>query len=602
MDEKMSQQYIQLLGNCVKGYRHKWYLHTVNKAEFYRQIVTGEGQEALIVSYKERETEAQKEQRIKLTHRASKGVANQIITQFDKVKRVKPSIKVNHNQEAQEQILISQVSKFAGRTLQEYIFDMSKYYNSIDPNAWLILGYTGEVNEQGTIEGDIITYPIEVVSANVWDYKYTYSELDYLITGKYEAQIVKGKEEQVLKMVMYVPNYQISLETYFEGIDYGIEAQLIEIDDKKYVIEFIDTGSVKIPAMRFGYIPDYSTNTDTFVSFFDSASEEFKELINVNSEYSLTRILHTFLQKFQVAEPCDYAPHDAPHNRCNGGRLLTSKDVCPSCEGSGIKVHTTTQDVMFVKRMNKDDEAYIPLSEMVKYVEMPFDVVEHQHQLTQELPKRISVNVFGIDIHNRPTNATATEIRNFYDSLNDTLSPFAKKVSELFLFSAFCIAENNDIESAMIQHQYPQDFKLMSITELLLELKQAKDAGANQDIISSIEGEIQEKQNQDTPQRVALSKAKEKFRPYKNLSQQEILLQIANAANDDYFALAYIYHDVIFERILANVNDFELRPYEQQKSLVDAQIEVLKEELATTAPSDVLRGDLILDDEEEIEE
>ena len=64
MDEMMLQQYIQLLGNCVKGYRHKWYLHTVNKAEFYRQIVTGEGQEALIVSYKERETEAQKEQRI----------------------------------------------------------------------------------------------------------------------------------------------------------------------------------------------------------------------------------------------------------------------------------------------------------------------------------------------------------------------------------------------------------------------------------------------------------------------------------------------------------------------------------------------------------
>lgn len=592
------QTYIDLLARCLGGYRHKHYQHTVAKAEFYRQIVTGEGQEALIVSYKERETQAQKEQRIRLTHKASKGVANQILSQFDKVKRVKPTIKVNHPQEAQEEVLTRNVSSFAGRTLQEYIFDMSKYYNSIDPNAWLVLGYTGEVNEQGTIEGEIMTYPTEVVSANVWDYQYSYSNLDYLITGKYMNVVINDTSEEMVKMVMYVPDYQITLKTYFEGVDYGAEAQVVTIEEKKYVIGMIEVGGDKIPAMRFGYIPDYSTNTETFVSFYDAASEDFKELINVNSEYSLTRILHTFLQKFQVAEPCDYMPPGEPHDRCRGGRLLTSQETCPSCEGKGIKVHTTTQDVMFVKRMNKDDEAYIPLSEMVKYVEMPSFIVEHQHQLTQELPKRISVNIFGIDIHSRPTNATATEIRNFYDSLNDTLSPFAKKISELFVFTTKCIASNNNIESPSIQHQYPQDFKLMSISELLTELKQAKDAGASQDIIAAIELEIQEKQNQDTPQKVALAKAKDKFRPYKNLSQQEVLLQLANASNEDYFAIAYIYHDVIFERIMSKVNDFELRPYAQQKSLVDVEVEALREELRASTPADVLRTDIELQDEE----
>jgi hypothetical protein len=600
MNEQQLQRYLNKMFACIDGYRHKHYLHTINKSKFYRQLVTGEGQEELIVSYKERETEAQKEQRIKLTHKASKGVSHQVITQYNKVKRVKPSIKVMHEGEIQNATLINAASNFAGRTLQEYVFDKAKYYNTIDPNAWLILGYTGEVGENGTIEGEITTYPTEVISANIWDYKYSYSILNYLITGQWSDKMHKGKSTSVVNMLMYVPGYQISLTTYLEGMDHGGDsnAMIVEYNKQKYIVSIVETGAYKIPAMRFGYIQDYETETNTFVGFLDAASEDFRELINVNSEYSLTKALHTFLQKFQVAEPCDYMPDGEPHRRCNGGRLMTTHETCPSCSGKGIKVHTTTQDVMFVKRMSKEDENYIPLSEMIKYVDMPFEIVEHQHKLTKELPQRISVNLFGIDIHNRPTNATATEIRNFYDSLSDTLSPFAKCVSELYTFTVKCIADNNDIDNPVISHQYPQDFKLMSIDELLNELKNAKDAGASQDIIQAIELDIQEKQNQDTPERVILSQAKDKFRPYKNLSQQEILLQLTSAPSDDYFALAYIHHDTIFERIASKVNDFQLRPYAQQKSLVDAEIEVLREEVKSTQASDALREDLTFTDED----
>ena len=48
----------------IQGYKHKHYEYIVKLSHFYDQIVTGTGYGELIVNYKPRETDKQKEQRV----------------------------------------------------------------------------------------------------------------------------------------------------------------------------------------------------------------------------------------------------------------------------------------------------------------------------------------------------------------------------------------------------------------------------------------------------------------------------------------------------------------------------------------------------------
>ena len=77
---------------AIKGHRHEYYQHTVDKANFYHQIVTGLNQDELIVSYKPRENDVQKQQRINLYHGRTKSASNKVLAVFDKVKQVEKTL------------------------------------------------------------------------------------------------------------------------------------------------------------------------------------------------------------------------------------------------------------------------------------------------------------------------------------------------------------------------------------------------------------------------------------------------------------------------------------------------------------------------------
>jgi len=127
----------------LDGKVHPYYDRVVGKAKFYRQVVTGEHQESLIISYKERETKAQKEQRIKLTFSYTKEVSNQILAQFKKLKKadkVLDRIEYTENQEANLSLINSLLEVFhPSKTLDQYLLNYFIHYNAVDPNAWLVI-------------------------------------------------------------------------------------------------------------------------------------------------------------------------------------------------------------------------------------------------------------------------------------------------------------------------------------------------------------------------------------------------------------------------------------------------------------------------------
>lgn len=64
---------------------HRNYKKWADEAKFWRGIVSGKGLDDLIVSYKLRESEEQKEQRVRLTKPPTRGPANRTLSHFNRL-------------------------------------------------------------------------------------------------------------------------------------------------------------------------------------------------------------------------------------------------------------------------------------------------------------------------------------------------------------------------------------------------------------------------------------------------------------------------------------------------------------------------------------
>ena len=579
-----STELIEKIKRVIDGHRHKYYMHTVTKAEFYKTLVTGVGQEHLIIQYKERETALQKKQRVHLTHTRTKSAANKIKAMFNRVFEVeKLKDKIDYREPDPDKLgmLRDRISQFKGKkSLDKYLNDSSLYYNFVDPNAWLLIGYTAPVSDTGQIMERPYSFPIEIPAAVAVDYAYVQEELQYLIT----CQKVEAHSETIREYYGYSSGLQVYMvEVNSEVMQTGFyppEPDMkLKYSDGDWFIYVTDVVTDDVPAMRFGYIPDYETDRNTFAGILDSADQEFMDLINRKSEYDISLALHTFLQKFQIAEPCE---HEDGNDMCVHGTLSISKTECPNCHGTGLQIHTTAQQAVLVKRPQSKDE-WIPLSEMVKYVDMPFDIVKHQSELVEKLPRQISVTIFGVDITERPVqNTTATAIINYFDSVYAVLGQFADQYSELYMFAVRSTAEAAQLADGLsIQHKFPRDFEMLSLGELLGILDAAKKAGAPDEVIKNIEMDILSKQSNDSPDHLKLFEAKRVFKPFKNIPLVLIAGILNGLEDSNEFKIRYLYNDTIFDNIMEDSPEFVLMGKQDQERLVAEQAEKIRQAIQT---------------------
>ena len=313
-----------------------------------------------------------------------------------------------------------------------------------------------------------------------------------------------------------------------------------------------------------------------------------KDLINAKSEYDLTRALHTFLKQYIFTDVCDYTVKDETgFDRCNGGVLSYSNQPCPKCKGSGVKAHTTTQDVIMVKRPSHDEQSPVKLSEMVHYASMPFDIVNHQAQYIEKIKSDIPKIMFGVDLNARTSGMkTATEISNFFDSVYMVISAFAEKISQLYVFSVRCIAEIKGIsEKVNVTHRYPKTFKMETVSELMTMRELAEKSGASGEIIWGIDLRISEIQNRDSPMELEIQRLKHRYRPFKDISKVDRTVLMADLPIDNDYKILYNFLDVILDRIVRKKPNFTLIPIEEQDKAVKEEVEAIKKELKPITPT-----------------
>ena len=596
---------IQIISNVIQGHRHKYYEHTVKTAVFGKQVVTGKGQENYILRLKPQwngdkknmsdHHKSEREQMQRLYQPRTKAAYGKIAGYFERVFRVdKKANEIRIEEGASQnlqQALQNEVSNFGGTTLLNYLEQQYLYNNGCDPNAWLLL-------ERTIMEGVERIEPMIFNSWDVLDFKYKLGELQYLVIQSMRKVVDKKLKEYFL---------------YIKGVKYIIlendeklsaedreDAETIIVDDKEYLV-FVEVFEPidKIPAIRFGYNFDLDTGGKTFATFWDLAEFHMRDLIDRKAQLDMSYMLHTFLQKVQYYQKCTY--HSGTHE-CNGG--LVNGNTCPSCNGTGQKVHQDAADILLVE-LPEEDKPVLKPSEIAAYISMPFEIVKQQQGQVDDLPKKMCEAIFGVDLDKDSTGmTTATEINSSYNTAYDKMNRFANGYVHMYLFLVDCIAKikglNTDQFKAILT--FPNEFDLESESELLALLGRAKENGASYDIIKNIERRIHQKQNKGNQQAVEIAEALLQFKPFKQLSPDQLEVKLANLDETNRFRVTWEFYDMISQDIQDEFPNFAMLDKGRKEfvfnQVVDKYIDKIKVENEATRDEIREETEDILNDDE----
>ena len=566
----------------IQGYTHENYTTVTELSNFYSQIVTGKGYGDLIVNYKPRETEKQKAQRVRITQNRTKSIAGKVEGFFKRVFRAdKLKVDVTHPDDETAAQITQYTTNYGndGQTLLTWSEETALFYNNIDPNAFYWVRHTIK-------DGADFFEPYIFKSEQVKDYKIKKGLVNYCVCELCEnvSYITDSTEKQKQIKIYYTFDnlgLEISLELNDEiekNSDFydqfknevGGFDKIEKVKDKNYIILFQASENEAVPVTRIGYKHDKQTGGKTYVSFWDSATEEYKQLVNRGSEYDLSLTLHAFLQKIQYYTPCEYQDADT-HAICRGGTLHPSGESCPSCSGTGKQVHTSSQDVIEGQMPNADGEPVaISPKDLVFYVNVPFDIVKQQKEDVNQYTPKIIESIFGVDIsHQQGGNATATQINNYYDTAQDSLYEFTKSPRRLFLFTIKVMADALQIDDLKSELLYTNEYDLESEQYLVNLLKTAKEAGANSEAIENINKRLNVKQNRTDSAYFSVYNAMRKFEPFATIPAELKTQIVLNLPESSVQKALFLNFKEITEDILNNEPAFLVLDYNKQKEIVN---------------------------------
>lgn len=568
--------------------KHTHYKRVNDLNELYKQIVTGENIEVLLTQFARREDEDLFKQRKRLTQVITPAISATIMSPFYKVSRINSIIKKLKGKNLID--VEKGINEYAGvKTLDRYLENRLIELNFIDPNAFIVTEFDSTVDEQGNLTEKVKPRPFEVSSEEAVDYLYDNLELQYLVVCqgcKYEVKratggIIVTEEKDGHTYTIYLKDNAIKFTQVDDEVPVreGEYSVIITQDgevkyyrstkNKVYMVEEFEYNIGFVPAVQVGYKRDLITNSKTYVSPMHDAMPYLKKTIKVCSELDLTMALHAFPQKFQYVNAC---PGEKGLT-CNGG-MNPDGNTCTKCNGSGIAVHTTTQDLVYMRMPspNKRKDEMIDLSGMVHYERPPIDILTFQNDYLFQLEAKARQSVFNSEMFDSKEVKTATEFRISLESVYDTLFPFAEQFSYVYKHIVKTIAKLVDVSDLEVEHRFPKDLKFKTTDDLLAELKAANESNAPSYIKKQLSMSIASQLYIDQPEEVNKIMVKQMFFPFPDKTPTDIALIIGNNMTSEYNKTLWANFDNIFTQIESESPDFYSLSYELQKKIVDEKV------------------------------
>lgn len=545
---------------------HENYKRTLEVKKFSKTILTGKDQKDLLVSYKNRESQEAKDQRVHITNSITDFASSQIYKVFNKINRLETHKDLIIDNDNDRGALNDSIANFTDRGLEGYLNKIKVYYTFYDPNAWLLIErYKDQDNR---------FYPYVIKSESVLDYMDTHGVVDYIF--------FRGKEN----------------ELYFYGA--GFCCHFVEVRNKKdnipegympldgaqglYYMSF-ENNSKEVPVMRLGEFPDPVTDMRTFISPIFLAESIYRELINDKSCFDLTKNLNVFLQKYVFAPRCDYQTEDGLF--CENGLLMGSDleepGTCPKCKGKGLLVHTTEQEAIFLEIPDQKEDM-IDLQSLAHYVNLPEWLPKWLLELVDKSVKRVYEATFNSEVYDRVQVAkTATEKLLDFEQIYDTLEIVTSNFTHLYNKTVKLISDYLDLDGVTSIFTFPKDFQLESTNQLLAKLKLAKEANAAISIIKAIEDQILRKLYLGNDLQYLKEKSYKNHLPFSDKSDGMISLILTSRSSNDLDRILYENFARIKNEVDNETNgDFYLYSFSvQRETLLNKAKEIVEEKKET---------------------
>jgi len=456
-----------LIDKIKNGKENPYSNHYRTNANLYYQFYTGKNDFELLTSYRLSETDIQKQQRNRITIRRCKPVCHQIEHTLDKLQTLDKAVtNISIEGKDKESTRLETLNKYIyENNISQQAFDFVKHYNLIDANAFLVFGE----NEFKEPEFKVIE------SKNVFDFRIKNDKVDYLI-------IENGTKEHIRKYMIYLQG---------AVYDVSVNGSIVDIQETKTKICY---------ACHLGYILDSETNFKTFKSILSSAEPFLKQLLWDGSEYDIIKALHGIIKQFVYAKDCNFnASTDDGHVRCVEGQLFNGdihKGVCSSCKGSGLRIHTSSQDIIYLPEPMGTD--FLTLDKLTHTEFIPDSILEARKKDIYELEDKIVRTVFNSNINTKEeSQKTAYEVKTENSGLIAQFQKLGNKVSDVFIWMVECVASVQGIEKVKVFHGFSMDLNLDTLDSLFAQRSEAIKAGVSNEVIMSIDTAILKKQHME---------------------------------------------------------------------------------------------------------
>lgn len=581
----------------IEGATHPDYKRVTELADLYHKLISGDGIETLLKRFVRREDDAMFKQRVEMTQAITPSLSSQLMAPFYKVTRVNDIkalidfAQTEGFQNKKENVLRAIKEYNGDNTLDDFMDTRFIELSFTDPNSFIVTDfYDGPRDANGNPIGPAVPYPIEVSSHQAVNYKYVNNTLKWLIVdfgGRY-----------VMYMSVYaVGCVQINQELY-QQVPKGTAATVFDPErgeivvyrtqgEKLWMIEVFDHKSEKVPAKRVGYKRDLVTKGRTCVNPLHDALPYFMKSIKTVSEFDLTMALHAHPQKLQQSPRCV---------KCDKGTDPEGKP-CGSCGGSGtMPISTTAQDAIVVP-LAKNKEDILELDNLVKYVELPVDLLKFQNEHIKELKQEALQAMYNSDVFSRTTVvATATEKKQSMESVYDVLMPFSKQYSAMWKYNVTICAQYVDATGAIIEHTFPKDFGFRTRDELIAQLSASAESNAPSYIKRAISHEIGESLFVDNPEEMRKIEIKEMLFPFADKNQAELALILNSDMTTEYNKVLWANYDQIFDSLEAEAEEKGLYLYDMApkaiRDMVKVKVESLILMIKESTPAPIMQVDI----------
>jgi hypothetical protein len=613
--------------------KHQDYERVVDLADKYMKFTTGENIGSLLIHFVPREDPALFVQRMALTKSITPAIAAAItnpFTQAMRIQNIREGLKVKN--ERLLPIIQGMSKEFYGNKrkkvtgLKSWMNKRFKTLSFTDPNSWVVVEWDTPPNDQTPIK----PRPFEVPAAWAYNYLDVNGELKWLwVNQPITYRTVKGASVPITSVptpinapspmggnsflastAKVVPRVTPTSPDRFGGIKAAGERWTLYDEDMTVVYEQVDPvyleksgyvmkegesiifyetqnvyylmkvayPKVGYPtAYRIGYITDPFTQDRTFVNPWHNAMPFFQKSLKTVSEQDITMTLHTFPQKYQYVSKC---MGESKQKSCRDGRIPNTNDVCTVCKGTGYKIHTTGQDVIYLP-MPESPEDMLDLEKLSAYKAPPIETVRFQNEYVLQLEQQALRAVFSSSVvikTSGPTGSTdpvtATQAEIDIQGLYNAIEPYTEKDSELRkeFITLFGILAGERLEDIEVTYEYPADFKMKTLQMLLMDLKSSKDAGAPQYLVRIINDDIANLAYVGSPKELLMYRVKSAFMPFAEKSPEEIAEAISSQYVPKEPKVLYMNFGEIFVELLEEDPGFYERSTDVQNKAVKAKV------------------------------